>query len=93
MFRGPLVPTAVTRAKQGRAEIDDTGLIQSFIGDVIFRGIGICFGCAAFLHFRWDFNTFLVHCSITDDLYPSHQHLKVNPRCDIRDISIGLFLS
>lgn len=40
MFLGPLVPTAVTRAKQGRAEIDDTGLIPSFIRDVIFQGLG-----------------------------------------------------
>lgn len=44
MFLGPLVPTAVTRANQGRAEIDDTGLIPSFIRDVIFQGVGLVLG-------------------------------------------------
>lgn len=66
MFQGPLVPTAVTRAKQGRVEIDDTGLIPSFIRDVIFQGFGICFGRAASLHFQWDINTFLVHFLLND---------------------------
>lgn len=66
MFQGPLVPTAVTRAKQGSVEIDDTGLIPSFIRDVVFQGFGICFGCAAFPHFQQDINTFLVHFLLND---------------------------
>jgi len=66
VFQGPLVPTAVTGAKQGRAEIDDTGLIPSFIRDVIFQGFWICFGCTASLHFQWDCATFLLHFLLAD---------------------------
>lgn len=55
IFQGPLVPTDVTRAKQGRAEIDDPGLVSSFIGDVMFLGFGMCFGRAACLGFQWNY--------------------------------------
>lgn len=81
VFQGPLVPTAVTRAKQGRAEIDDTGLIPSFIRDVIFQGFGICFGRAASLHFQQDFNTFLVHFLLDGEGFTPimYHYLKVNP--------------
>lgn len=74
MFQGPLVPTAVSRAKQGRAEIDDTGLIPSFIRDVIFPEFWICFGCTASLHFHFHSTTTrssLTSCLLTDDLRPS----------------------
>ena len=66
MFQGSAVPTAVTRAKQGRVEIDDTRLIPSFIREVIFQGFGICFGRAASRHFQWDINTLLVHFLLSD---------------------------
>lgn len=67
MFRGPPAQTAVSRAKQGSAEIDDTGLIPSFIRDVIFQGFGICCGHAAFLHFQRDINTLLDHFLLNDE--------------------------
>lgn len=91
MFQGPLVPTAVTRAKQGRVEIDDTGLIPSFIRDVIFQGFGICFGLAASLHFQWDINTFLVHFLLNDWRFTPivYLYLKGNPDHNIRWVHLN----
>lgn len=66
VFQGPLVATAVTRAKQGSGEIDDTGPTPSLIRDVVFQGFGICFGRAAFPHFAQDINTLLVHLLLND---------------------------
>lgn len=66
MFLGPLVLTAVTRAEQGTAEIDDTGLIPSFIRDVIFQGLGFVLDRTTSLHLQWDLYTFLVHFLLAD---------------------------
>lgn len=73
MFQGPLVPTAVTRAKQGRGEIDDTGLIPSFIWDVIFQGFGDLFWTDCLPSFSNGTLTlsWFASCSMISDLHPT----------------------
>lgn len=72
MFLCPLVQTAVTRAKQGRAKIDDTGLIPSFIRDVIFQGLGFVLDVLPSFISNGTFTlSRFISCSLTDDLHPT----------------------
>lgn len=66
-FKAPFVPTAVTRAKQGRAEIDDTGLRPSLIRDSGF----VLDVPPRFISTGTELSPWFTSCLLTGDLRPS----------------------
>lgn len=88
---GRRAPTAVTGAKQARAEIDDTGLVSSFIRDVMFRVLSGLFSVLCLSPFQKNFITLLVRFIWLTSSEPKLQYSNLNFKHSIKYIFIQLF--